>query len=90
MVIFSALVGLAYLKLRNRDSEQADFFRCIIDSLYGIVMCIVKMVIGLTPYGVMALIANVMATSDFAAIVSILASSLSSRMWRSSRCSSCI
>ena len=71
MVIFSALVGLAYLKLRNRDSEQADFFRRIIDSLYGIVMCIVKMVIGLTPYGVMALIANVMATSDFAAIVDL-------------------
>ncbi len=71
VVIFSALVGLAYLKLRNRDSEQADFFRRIIDSLYGIVMCIVKMVIGLTPYGVMALIANVMATSDFAAIVDL-------------------
>ena len=34
-------------------------------------MCIVKMVIGLTPYGVMALIANVMATSDFAAIVDL-------------------
>ena len=33
VVIFSALVGLAYLKLRNRDSEQADFFRRIIDSL---------------------------------------------------------
>lgn len=71
VVIFSALVGLAYLRLRNRDSEQADFFRRIIDSLYGIVMCIVKMVIGLTPYGVMALIANVMATSDFAAIVDL-------------------
>lgn len=71
VVIFSALVGLAYLKLRDRDSEQADFFRRIIDSLYGIVMCIVKMVIGLTPYGVMALIANVMATSGFAAIVDL-------------------
>lgn len=71
VVIFSAIVGLAYLKLCKRDSEQADLFRRIIDSLYGIVMCIVKMVIGLTPYGVMALIANVMATSDFAAIVDL-------------------
>lgn len=71
VVIFSAIVGMAYLKLRDRDSEQADLFRRIIDSLYGIVMCIVKMVIGLTPYGVMALIANVMATSDFAAIVDL-------------------
>ena len=45
VVIFSALVGLAYLKLRNRDSEQADFFRRIIDSLYGIAMFIVHLII---------------------------------------------
>ena len=48
VVIFSAIVGLAYLKLRDRDSEQAQFFSNLIDSLYGIVMCIVKMVVG--PY----------------------------------------
>ena len=54
VVIFSAIVGLAYLKLRDRDSEQAQFFGNLIDSLYGIVMCIVKMVVGLTPYGVLA------------------------------------
>ena len=71
VVIFSAIVGLAYLKLRDRDSEQAQFFSSLIDSLYGIVMCIVKMVVGLTPYGVLALIANVAATSDFAAILDL-------------------
>ena len=71
VVIFSAIVGLAYLKLRDRDSEQAQFFNNLIDSLYGIVMCIVKMVVGLTPYGVLALIANVMATSDYAAILDL-------------------
>ncbi len=71
VVVFSAIVGLAYLKLRNRDSEQAEFFRKLIDTLYGIVMCIVKMVVGLTPYGVLALIANVMATSDFASILDL-------------------
>ena len=71
VVIFSAIVGLAYLKLRDRDSEQAQFFSSLIDSLYGIVMCIVKMVVGLTPYGVLALIANVTATSDYAAILDL-------------------
>ncbi len=71
VVVFSAIVGLAYLKLRDRDSEQAQFFNNLIDSLYGIVMCIVKMVVGLTPYGVLALIANVMATSDYAAILDL-------------------
>ncbi len=71
VVIFSAIVGLAYLKLRDRDSEQATFFKELIDSLYGIVMCIVNMVVGLTPYGVLALITNVLATSDFAAILDL-------------------
>ena len=71
VVIFSAIVGLAYLKLRDRDSEQAQFFSSLIDSLYGIVMCIVKMVVGLTPYGVLALIAHFMAKSDFTAVLDL-------------------
>lgn len=71
VVIFSALVGIAYLKLRDKNSEQADFFKKLIDSLYGIVMRIVSMVLALTPYGVMALIAHVMATSDYLAILDL-------------------
>ena len=71
VVIFSAIVGLAYLKLCKRDSKQAQLFHDIIDSLYGIVMCIVKMVVGLTPYGVLALITKVLATSDFQAILDL-------------------
>lgn len=71
VVIFSAIVGLAYLKLRDKDSEQAEFFKKLIDSLYGIVMRIVSMVLSLTPYGVFALIVHVMATSDYNAIVDL-------------------
>lgn len=71
VVIFSALVGIAYLKLRDKNSEQADFFKKLIDSLYGIVMRVVSMVLALTPYGVMALIAHVMATSDYLAILDL-------------------
>ncbi len=71
VVIFSAIVGIAYLKLRDKDSEQAEFFKKLIDSLYGIVMRIVSMVLALTPYGVLALIANVMASSDYQAILDL-------------------
>lgn len=71
VVIFSAIVGIAYLKLRDKDSDQATFFKQLIDSLYGIVMRIVSMVLGLAPYGVMALIAHVMATSDYNAILDL-------------------
>ena len=75
VVIFAAFLGVAYLKLRGlktADSErQADFFANLIDSLYGIVMRVVRIVIGLTPYGVLALIAKVLATSDYVAILDL-------------------
>ena len=75
VVIFAAFLGVAYLKLRQREDEksqeQADFFAKIIDSLYGIVMRVVNIVIGLTPYGVFALIAKVFATSDVDAILEL-------------------
>lgn len=71
VVIFSAILGWAYLKLRDKDGEQADFFKRLIDSLYGIVMRVVAMVLGLTPYGILALIAKVMATSDYLAILGL-------------------
>ena len=71
VVVFSAILGVAYLKLRDKDGEQADFFKRLIDSLYGIVMRVVAMVLGLTPYGILALIAKVMATSDYLAILGL-------------------
>lgn len=75
VVVFAAFLGVAYLKLRARDDEdsqkQAGFFASFIDSLYGIVMRVVRIVLGLTPYGVFALIAKVLATSDYAAIVDL-------------------
>lgn len=85
VVIFAAIVGVAYLKLRARGEgaadvspaataaacDQADFFKRLVDSLYGIVMRIVAMVLALTPYGVLALIAHIMATSDYAAVLDL-------------------
>ena len=71
VVIFSAILGVAYIRLRDKDVDQADFFKSLIDSLYGIVMRIVAMVLGLTPYGILALIAKVMAASDYRAILGL-------------------
>ena len=50
---------------------QAAFFQQLVDSLYGIVMRIVAMVLGLAPYGVLALIAHVMASSDYRAVLDL-------------------
>jgi len=68
VVIFSAFVGLAYLGLKRRDEQAAETFAKLVDALYGVVMGIVRIVIRLTPYGVMAVMARVAATSDYQSI----------------------
>ncbi|MGE8204892.1 L-cystine transporter [Heyndrickxia sp. NPDC080065] len=71
VVIFAAFVGMAYLGVRRKDPEHGEFFAKIIDTLYMITMRIVTLILRLTPYGVLALITKVMATSDYAAIAKL-------------------
>ncbi|KKK38874.1 sodium:dicarboxylate symporter [Mesobacillus campisalis] len=71
VVIFAAFLGVAYLGVRRKQPEQAETFAKIIDSLYAIIMRIVTLVLRLTPYGILALIAKVAATSNYEAIVAL-------------------
>ena len=71
VVIFSAFVGVAYLGIKRKAPKEAEFFFNLMESLYKIVMRIVTLVLRLTPYGVFALMTNVLATSDFKAIVNL-------------------
>jgi Predicted Na+/dicarboxylate symporter len=71
VVVFSAFVGVAYLGVKRKAPKEAEFFAKLMDSLYKIVMRIVTLVLRLTPYGVFALMTNVLATSDFEAIVNL-------------------
>lgn len=71
VVIFAAFVGIAFLGVKKKAPKEATFFVDLIDSLYKIVMRIVTLVLRLTPYGVLALMTNVVATSDFEAILNL-------------------
>lgn len=71
VVIFSAFVGIAYLGVKRKAQKEAQTFADLIESLYTIVMRIVTLVLRLTPYGVFALMTNVLASSDFAAILNL-------------------
>lgn len=71
VVIFSAFVGIAYLGVKRKAPKEAQTFADIIESLYKIIMRIVTLVLRLTPYGVFALMTNVLATSDFKAILNL-------------------
>ncbi|MDW0118040.1 L-cystine transporter [Sporosarcina thermotolerans] len=71
VVIFAAFLGFAYLALVRRDEENANLVKKGIDALYSLIMGVVRIVLRLTPYGILAIIARTVATSDFAAIFSL-------------------
>ncbi|WP_334074884.1 MULTISPECIES: L-cystine transporter [Paenibacillus] len=64
VVIFSAFIGVAVLGLDKKKPEQADMFRKIVEAVYAVVMRIVTLVLRLTPYGILALITNTVATTN--------------------------
>ncbi|MFB7138523.1 L-cystine transporter [Gottfriedia sp. NPDC056225] len=71
VVIFAAIVGIAYLGVKRKEPETAEFFGKIIDTLYTVTMRVVSLILRLTPYGILAIITKVAATSDYDAIVKL-------------------
>lgn len=71
VVIFSVIVGIAVLGLRRKEPEQAEMFTKIINAIYAVVMRIVTLVLRLTPFGVLALIANAVASTSIAGILEL-------------------
>ncbi|MED1918938.1 L-cystine transporter [Brevibacillus sp. NPDC058079] len=68
VVIFSAIIGVAYLGIKRKNPEQAELFAKIVDAFHTITMRVVTLILRLTPYGVLAIMIRVAATSDYNAI----------------------
>lgn len=71
VVIFSMIVGIAVLGLRRKDPEQAEAFIKIVNSFYAVVMRIVTLILRLTPFGILALMANTVASTNVAGILQL-------------------
>lgn len=71
IVIFSALVGVSYLGVARKQPEHGKTFRAIIDSLHAIVMRLVTLVLRMAPYGILALMTKMVATSSIAALANM-------------------
>ncbi|SDQ12067.1 hypothetical protein SAMN05216232_0657 [Virgibacillus subterraneus] len=71
VVIFSIIIGIAVLGLRRKNPEQAEMFTKIMNSIYAVVMRIVTLVLRLTPFGILALMANTVANTDVAGIMEL-------------------
>lgn len=72
VVVFGLLFGIASLLVAEENAEHGRKIRSSVETIQAIVMRLVKMIIALTPYGVLALMARVIATSDGNAILTLI------------------
>lgn len=68
VVIFSALVGVATRKIKKKDKKAFELIQNGINAAQAVVLKLVQMVLALTPYGVLALMTKVCASSNFVEI----------------------
>ncbi len=68
VVIFASFIGFAYLRVARKQPDHGELLKRAIDAIYSLVMAIVTFVLRITPYGVLAIMANTLSTSDFGAI----------------------
>ncbi|HCV5780255.1 TPA: L-cystine transporter [Staphylococcus aureus] len=68
VVIFASFIGFAYLRVARKQPDHGELLKRAINAIYSLVMAIVTFVLRLTPYGVLAIMANTLSTSDFGAI----------------------
>lgn len=64
VVIFGILTGIAGLSLTRDLPEQGAAFRSFVETAQAVVLRLVRIVIGFTPYGVLALMLKVSASSS--------------------------
>jgi L-cystine uptake protein TcyP (sodium:dicarboxylate symporter family) len=72
VVVFASLLGIAALGLRKENPELGGRVIEGIDAVQALVMRLVRIVIRLTPYGVLALMTRVVATSNFTDILNLM------------------
>lgn len=72
MVIFGVLTGIAARKVIADKQELETPIRTFVEAAQAIVMRLVKMIMALTPYGIAALMAKVVATSSATDILNLL------------------
>ncbi|MGF1682344.1 L-cystine transporter [Photobacterium minamisatsumaniensis] len=72
VVIFSAFIGVAGLTVIRTQPELGQSFEKFVNVAQEIVRTLVRMVLNLTPYGVLALMTKVVAGSNYSDILSLI------------------
>ncbi len=72
VVVFGLLFGIAALLVSEENKEHGSRISAFVDTTQAVIMRLVKIVMSLTPYGVLALMTRVIATSNGDAIVTLI------------------
>lgn len=72
VAIFGMLIGVAALLVSEESETHGSRIKGFVDTAQAVIMRLVKMVISLTPYGVLALMTRVIAGSDGEAILTLI------------------
>jgi len=64
VAVFGMIFGIAALLVSEENADQGKRIRSFVDTTQAVIMKLVKLVINLTPYGVLALMTRVIATTD--------------------------
>jgi len=72
VVIFGILFGIAALLVIDEDPKRGERIRESIETLMSIIMKLVHLVMALTPYGILALMTKVVASSNASDILNLI------------------
>jgi L-cystine uptake protein TcyP (sodium:dicarboxylate symporter family) len=72
VVVFSAFLGVAAFGIRKKYPAESELVQKIVDAAYAVTMRLVGIIIKLTPFGVLAIMAQTLASTDYGAIVNLL------------------
>lgn len=68
-VVFISIIGIAYILAKKEYPTETSFFKKIVDSCYVIIMKALNIILRLTPYGIITLVAKVIATTDISSML---------------------
>ena len=72
VVIFGLIFGVAALLVSEENRQHGERINGFVDTVQAVIMKLVRMVMNLTPYGVLALMTRVVAGSDGGAIYTLI------------------
>ena len=71
IVVFFTLVGFAYLSLHKNEAEYARYFKITVNLTYKIFMFLVQIALKITPFGILALFAKLIASTEVSSLIKL-------------------